>query len=218
MADVAEKKIIIKVPEIKIETLIFWQELEAKYISKVTIKGDGLHFTETLFYIAHAESRSSLLHSLVSHLAETKTSYAKQNSYEFRLIKAAILEGFFGLRECLAGLINCVFQLGVDCSQIGSTSKVMKEAISRKLAISNSLLQIIPKNSMLDKYLSEFRHPYVHREDLSSFSTADITASIIGAEQPRIIRFIDNSYQTSQTLQTLEEKIAQECSKELGIN
>jgi hypothetical protein len=210
--------VMVKIPEIKIQRQRFWQELEVKYRSKEVIKDGVLNLNETFFYIGHVGNRSSLLHSLVTHLAETKEYYAKRNSYEFWLIKTAILDGFFGLRECLAGLVNSVFLLGVDCSQIASTSKVMKETISKKLAVSSSLKQIIQKNSMLDKYLNEFRHPYVHREDLSNFSAEDITAMLIGAEQPRITRFIDRSLETSQLLQGIEKAIAEECSKQLGLN
>jgi hypothetical protein len=210
--------VTLKIPEIKIQGQPFWQELEVKYRSKEVIKDGTLNFDETFFYIGHAKNRSCLLHSLVTHLAETKGYYAKRNSYDFWLIKTAILDGFFGLRECLAGLVNSVFQLGVDCSQIGSTGKVWKETMSKKLAVSSSLKQVIPKNSMLDKYLKEFRHPYVHREDLSNFSAADITAMLIGAEQPRITRFIQRSLETSQLLQEIEKTIAEECSKQLGLN
>lgn len=208
----------IKMPEIEIQRQQFWQELEDKYRSKVVIRDGALNFTETFFYMAHAENRSSLLHSLVAHLAENKEFYAKRNSYELWLIKAAVLEGFFGLRECLAVLVNYIFQIGVDCSQIGSTHKIMKEAKSRKLAISGYLEQIIQKNSMLDNYLNEFRHPYIHREDLSNFSVQDMITSLIGAEQPRIIRFIDRSLETSQSLQEIEKAIVEECSKQLGLN
>lgn len=210
--------VTIKMPEIKFQRQCFWQDLEAKYRSKVVITEGSLNFTETFFYMAHAENRSSLLHSLVTHLSEKKAFYARRNSYEFWLIKAVILEGFFGLRECLAGLVNHVFQLGVDCSQTGSSSKVMKEAISRKLAVSSSLKQIILKNSMLDNYLNEFRHPYTHREDLSNFSVQDMIASLFGAEQARITRFINRSLETSQLLQEIEKTIAEECSKQLGLN
>lgn len=208
----------IKMPEIEIQRQQFWQELEDKYRSKVVIRDGTLNLTETFFYMAHAENRSSLLHSLVAHLVKNKTFYARRPSYEFWLIKAAILEGFFGLRECLAGLVNNVFQIGVDCSQIGSTHKIMREAKSKELAICDYLEQIIQKNSLLDKYLYEFRHPYIHREDLSNFSVQDITTSLIGAEQPRITRFIDRSLETSHSLQEIEKAIVEECGKQLGLN
>jgi hypothetical protein len=208
----------IRMPEIQIRRQQFWQELEGKYRSKVVIRDGGFNFTEIFFYLAHAENRSSLLHSLVTHLAENREFYAKRYSHELWLIRAATLDGFFGLRECLAGLVNCVFQMEVDCSQTGSAHKITKEAKRRKLAISSYLEQIIEKNSVLDSYLNEFRHPYVHREDLSNFSVQDMTASLIGAEQPRVIRFIDRSIETSQSLQQIEKAIVEECGKQLGLN
>jgi hypothetical protein len=208
----------IKMREIEIQRQQFWQELEDKYRSRVVIRDGALNFTETFFYMAHAQNRSSFLHSLVAHLVANKEFYAKRNSYELWLIKAAILEGFFGLRECLAGLVNYVFQIGVDCSQRGSTHKIMREAKSRKLAISGYLEQIIQENSMLDNYLKEFRHPYIHREDLSDFSAQDLITSLFGAEQPRIARFIDRSLETSRSLQEIEKAIVEECSKQLGLN
>ncbi len=209
--------VVAKIPEIKIWEPKYWQDLEAKYRKKHVVKNGGLHFTETFFYVAHVQNRSKLLHSLIGHLANNREYYAKRYSFEFWLIKAAILDGFFGLRECLSALINSVFQLGVDCSKKGSTLKVMKEAKRKGLSVGNDLEQTSGENSILNKYLEEFRHPYVHREDLSSFTVQDITASLVGAEQPRIGKFIDRSLDTSEWLRGIEKKMADECGKQLGI-
>lgn len=204
-------------PEIKITYRQCWDDLNTRYRSAVVVVDGKLNFTETFWYLAHTHNRSAMVHSLAEHLIETRASYAKRYSFEYQLIKAALLEGFFGLRESLAGLLNLVFQLGVDSTKMGSTSKVFKQVEERKLPVLAHLKQIIPKKSMLDSYLMEFRHPYVHREDLSNISVQDITASLVGVEQPRILGFIDKSASISQKMEEVEKGIAAECSKELGF-
>jgi len=204
-------------PEIKITYRQCWDDLNTRYRSAVVVVDGKLNFTETFWYLAHTRNRSAMVHSLAEHLIETRASYAKRYSFEYQLIKAALLEGFFGLRESLAGLLNLVFQLGVDLTEKGSTFKVFKQVEERKLPVLAHLKQIIPKKSMLDNYLMEFRHPYVHREDLSNISVQDITASFVGVEQPRILNFIDKSASISQKLEEVEKGIVAECSRELGF-
>ena len=93
---------------------------------------DGkLNFTEIFWYLAHTHNRSAMVHSLAEHLIESRASYAKRYSFEYQFIKAVLLESFFGLRESLAGLLNLVFQLGVDSTKTGSTWKVFKQVEER---------------------------------------------------------------------------------------
>jgi hypothetical protein len=213
-----DKTATIKVPEIEIQRQQFWEDLEGRYRSRVVIRNGAFNFTETFFYMAHGQNRSSLLHSLVAHLVANREFYTKRYSYELWLIKGAVLEGFFGLRECLAGLVNAVFEIGVDRSRIRSTHKIMQEARNEGLGVSDYLEQITRKGSVLDSYLSEFRHPYIHREDLSNFSAQDMIRSLFGLEQQRITKFIDRSLETSLSLEEIEKAIVKECAKRLGLD
>jgi hypothetical protein len=211
------ENVTLHMPEIKIVPRQYWVQLDLRYRSEVVIVHGNLNLTETFYYLSHIVNRSAMVHSLAEHLTERKASYSKQYSFEYQFIKAALLEGFFGLRESVAGLVNLVFQLGVDSTKLGSTLKVFEQVKERELPVLAYLNQIVPRGSMLDGYLAEFRHPYVHREDLSKGSVQDFAAALAGLEQPRIMDFIDKSASVSQELEEVEKGIAAECGKELGF-
>lgn len=211
-----EKQSPITIPPIPIEIQPIWDELIEKYRSSVVVASDGLNFTETFWYLGHTRNNSTLLHSVSSHLYAEIGNYKFDNSY--RLLKSVVLEGFFSIRESLAGLVNVVYSLGENASAMGASSKVLRKASDQNLRVADYLDQLIPRNSRLGSYLEKYRHPYVHREDLSSFSVQDITASLIGKEQPRITEFITESYETSRWTQEMESYIAKECATHLGLS
>ncbi len=176
----------------------------------------GWNFTETFWYLAHTRNNSRLLHSVSSHL------YAEIGNYKFDvsylLLKSVVLEGFFSLRESLAGLVNSVYNLGEDAPKPGASGRILKEAKHLNLTVADYLSELIPPTSRLGSYLENYRHPYVHREDLSGFSVQDMTAAMIGKEQPRVTRFITKSYETSRWMQEMESYIAKECATHLGLS
>lgn len=210
-----EKQSPITIPPIPIEIQPIWDELIEKYESSVVIVSGGWNFTETFWYLAHTRNNSRLLHSVSSHL------YAEIGNYKFDvsylLLKSVVLEGFFSLRESLAGLVNLVYSLQEDAPKSGASNRILKEAKSRNLTVADYLNELIPKTSTLGSYLEKYRHPYVHREDLSRYSVQDITAAMIGAEQPRVTEFITKSYATSRWMQEIESHIARECATHLGL-
>lgn len=211
-----KKQSTITIPPIPIEIQPIWVELIEKYQSSVVIISDGLNFTETFWYLAHTRNNSTLLHSVSSHLYAEIGNYKFDNSY--RLLKSVVLEGFFSLRESLARLVNVVYSLQEDAPKSGASSRILKKAKSLNLTVADYLSELIPKTSRLGSYLEKYRHPYVHREDLSMFSVQDITAGLIGAAQPRITEFITESYETSRWMQEMESYIAKECATHLGLS
>lgn len=206
----------IRLPEIRIYKQQCWEDLNQEYLSAIVIKHGTLNFTKIYFYLAHTGNRSAIVHSLVAYLTQNRAQYAKRYNYDYQLLKAALLEGFFGIRESLAGTVNCVFYLDVE-AKLGSTRRILKEAQKRNLKVADYLDKIVNKNSPFDKFLEEFRHPYVHREDISGFSVQDLATALAGMEQPRILTFIDSSAVASQQLQEIEKAIAMECGRKLGI-
>jgi len=211
-----KKQSTITIPPIPIEIQPIWDELIEKYRSSVVIISGGLNLTETFWYLAHTHNNSILLHSVSSHL------YAEIGNYKFdasyRLLKSVVLEGFFSLRESLARLVNVVYSLQEGAPKSGASSRILKKAKNLNLTVADYLSELIPKTSKLGSYLEKYRHPYVHREDLSRFSVQDLTASLLGAEQPRITEFITESYETSRWMQKMESYIAKECATYLGLS
>ena len=210
------KRSPITIPSIPIEIQPIWDELIDKYKSSVVIISGGWNFTETFWYLAHTHNNSILLHSVSSHLHAEIGNYKFDDSY--RLLKSVVLEGFFSLRESLARLVNVVYTLGENAPKSGASGRILKKAKSRNLTVADYLNQLIPKTSGLGSYLEKYRHPYVHREDLSRVSIQDITKAMIGAEQPRITEFITESYETSRWMQEIESYIAKECATRLKIS
>ena len=168
------------------------------------------------FMIVAEMRRSAMIHSLAKHFIEKKKFYSKKQDYTYFLLKSSYLESIFGLRESIAGLINQVFKLEVD-QKIGSTQKILKETVKRKLRISELLGQIVKKNGFLDTYLKEFRHPYVHSEDISRFNPEDLLAVFFGLEQNGIKYFIDRANGISEWMLKVEGDISKECNVNLGI-
>lgn len=211
-----KKQSTITIPPIPIEIQPIWDELIEKYESSVVIVSGDWNFTETFWYLAHTRNNSRLLHSVSSHL------YAEIGNYKFDvsyiLLKSVVLEGFFSLRESLAGLVNVVYNLGEDVEKIRSSPRILRKIKSQNPIVANYLSKLIPPTSKLGSYLEKYRHPYVHREDLSRFSVQDVTAGMIGAEQPRITEFITESYETSRWMQLMESYIAKECATHLGLS
>ena len=211
-----KKQSTITIPTIPIEIQPIWDELIGKYQTSVVIVSGGWNFTETFWYLAHTHNNSILLHSVSSHL------YAEIGNYKFdasyRLLKSVVLEGFFSLRESLARLVNVVYSLQEGAPKSGASSRILKKAKNLNLTVADYLSELIPKTSKLGSYLEKYRHPYVHREDLSRFSVQDLTASLLGAEQPRITEFITESYETSRWMQKMESYIAKECATYLGLS
>jgi len=206
----------ITIPAIPIEIQPIWDELIKKYRASVVIVSGGLNLTETFWYLAHTHNNSILLHSVSSHLYAERGNYKFDNSY--RLLKSVVLEGFFSLRESLARLVNVVYNLPEVAPKFGASNKILKKAKELNLAVADYLNELIPTSSRLGNYLEKYRHPYVHREDLSRFSVQDLTASLLGVEQPRITEFIAESYETSRWMQKMESYIAKECATHLGLS
>jgi len=206
----------ITIPAIPIEIQPIWDELIKKYRASVVIVSGGLNLTETFWYLAHTHNNSILLHSVSSHLYAERGNYKFDNSY--RLLKSVVLEGFFSLRESLARLVNVVYNLPEVAPKFGASNKILKKAKELNLAVADYLNELIPTSSRLGNYLEKYRHPYVHREDLSRFSVQDLTASLLGVEQPRITEFITESYETSRWMQKMESYIAKECATHLGLS
>ena len=169
-----------------------------------------MNFTETYWYLGHTRNNSTLLHSVCSHLYAEIGNY--ENDYSYRLLKSVVLEGFFSLRESLARLVNVVYGLPEVELKSGASSKILEAAQSRNLIVTDYLSELIPKNSKLGIYLEKYRHPYVHREDLSRISIQDYTAGMIGKEQPRVTEFITESHKTSRWMQEIESHIVKECA------
>jgi hypothetical protein len=211
-------EVFINVPQIKVIEPEVWTELEHKYISSVVVKEGSLNFTEIFWYLAHIRNRSEMVHSIVEYIIENRSGFARKYGHEYRLLKGTILESFFGLRESLACLVNCVWNLEEDFSKVGATQKVMKKAQKDNLEVFPYLKEIIPRDSMLDNYLQEFRHNYIHREDMSNITIPDMTAAMVGSEQPRIINFIDKTQETSLKMRKIEAAIANECTIKLGLS
>jgi len=211
-----KKQSPITIPPIPIEIQPIWDELIEKYESSVVIVSGGWNFTETFWYLAHTRNNSRLLHSVSSHL------YAEIGNYKFDvsylLLKSVVLEGFFSLRESLAGLVNLVYSLQEDAPKSGASSRILKKAKKLNLTVADYLSELIPPTSRLGSYLENYRHPYVHREDLSGFSVQDMTAAMINKEQPRVTKFITKSYETSRWMQKIESHIAQECTTRLKLS
>jgi len=211
------KRSPITIPTIQIEIQPTWDDFVKKYQSSVVIVSGGPNFTETFWYLAHTHNNSILLHSVSSHLYAEIGNFKFDDSY--RLLKSVVLEGFFSLRESLARLVNAVYSLQEDVpKRSGASGSILKEAKESKLTVANYLSELIPKNSRLGSYLDKYRHPYVHREDLSGFSARDITASLVNKEQPRVTEFITESYETSRWMQKIESHIAQECMTRLKLS
>jgi len=206
----------ITIPTIQIEIQPIWDELIEKYRSSVVIVSGGLNLTETFWYLAHTRNNSTLLHSVSSHLYAEIGNYKFDDSY--RLLKSVVLEGFFSLRESLARLVNVVYSLQEDAPKSGASSRILKKAKKLNLTVADYLSELIPPTSRLGSYLENYRHPYVHREDLSGFSVQDMTAAMINKEQPRVTEFITKSYETSRWMQKIESHIAQECTTRLKLS
>ena len=206
----------ITVPSIPIEIQPIWDELIAKYRSSVVVVSGGLNLTETFWYLAHTHNNSILLHSVSSHLYAERGNY--KFDYSYRLLKSVVLEGFFSLRESLTGLVNVVYNLGESTQKIGSSNSILRKSLVQCPVVANHLNEIVPRTSKLGRYLENYRHPYVHREDLSGFSLQDITASLVNREQPRITEFITESYETSQWIKGIESSIAKECAAQLRLS
>jgi hypothetical protein len=209
----------ITIPNIAIEIQPIWDELINKYQSSVVVIKGGFNFTETYLYLVHTRDNSVLLHSVSSHLQAEIANYAKKPDYSYRLLKSAMLEGFFSLRESVAGLVNVVYNLGEDVTRTGASGKILKKAEGRNLSTADYLNELIPSTSRLGIYLDKYRHPFVHREDLSSrLSHSDMLAALFAKEQKRITEFMSESYETSRWLQGIESHIAQECATYLKIS
>jgi hypothetical protein len=206
----------IKIQGIKVIVPDFWNELEKAYRPRIIISG-GFKFTDLYFFLIHTIHRSAMVHSLANHLHEKKESYSKVHDYTYLLLKSSFLESIFGLRESIAGLVNQVFSLKVAQNKVGTTNRILKKAEDKGLNITNLLNQIITKDSLVAKYLTEFRHPHVHTEDLSTVEPEDFLAAMFGKEQRRIKYFIDKAKEISDLLLTIEANIAKECKIELGI-
>ena len=206
----------ITIPDIPIEIQPIWDELIEKYTASVVIVSGGFNLTETFWYLSHTRNTSTLLHSVSSHLYAEIGNYKFNDSY--RLLKSVVLEGFFSLRESLARLVNVVYNLPEVAPKFGASNRILKQAKGLNLAVADYLNELIPTSSRLGIYLEKYRHPYVHREDLSGISAQDITASLIGKEQPRITEFIKESFATSRWMQEIESHIARECLTRLGLS
>jgi len=163
-----KKQSTITIPPIPIEIQPIWDELIEKYRSSVVITSGGLNFTETFWYLAHTRNNSTLLHSVSSRLYAEIGNYKFDDSY--RLLKSVVLEGFFSLRESLARLVNVVYSLQEDVPKSGASKRILKKAKNLNLTVADYLSELIPNTSRLGSYLEKYRHPYVHREDLSRFS------------------------------------------------
>lgn len=207
----------ITIPPIPIEIQPIWDELIERYQrSSEFINSGDLNFTETFWYLAHTRNNSTLLHSVSSHLYAERGNYKFDASY--RLLKSVVLEGFFSLRESLARLVNVVYRLQEDAPKSGASSRILKKAKNLNLTVADYLSELISNTSRLGSYLEKYRHPYVHREDLSRFSGQDVAAAMTGAEQPRMTKFITESYETSLWIQEIESNIAQECATYLKLS
>jgi hypothetical protein len=211
----AKKLSPITVPSIPIEPQPVWDDLSSKYISKYVVVSGGFVLTEAYCYLAHTHNNSVLLHSVASHLYGERGNYKFNHSY--RLLKSVVLEGFFSLRESLCGLVNVVWSLGERKQKSGSSNRILTKSHSLCPVIAKHLDEIVPPTSRLGGYLEKYRHPYVHREDLSRISVQDITASLINKEQPRITEFIVESFETSRWMRGIESAIAGECSRKLKL-
>lgn len=209
------QQLMITVPPIQIEIQMIWEELTSKYQSNKVVVSGSLNFTETFWYLAHTRNNSRLVHSVSLHLYSEIGNYRGDDSY--LLLKCVVLEGFFSLRESLAGLINTVYDLGENCGKIGSSNRILKKIKVQNPKVANYLNSLIPKSSKLGSYLEKYRHPFVHREDLSNFSVQDITAALVGKEQPRITEFRTETYNISRWMKEIESDIGKECAKHLGI-
>jgi hypothetical protein len=211
----AKKLAPITVPSIPIEPQPVWDDLSSKYISKYVVVSGGFVLTEAYFYLAHTHNNSTLLHSVASHLYSERGNYKFDHSY--RLLKSVVLEGFFSLRESLCGFVNVIYGLGENTHKQGSSYRILKESRSLCPVVAKQLDEIVPKASNLGRYLEKYRHPYVHREDLSGITIPDMTAAMIGTEQPRMTEFITESYKTSRWLQGIESSIVKECAVKLKL-
>lgn len=207
--------IVISVPPIKIEIQMAWEELTARYQSSVVVVNGILHFTETFWYLAHMRNTSRIVHSVSSHLYSN--IHNNQVGDDYLLLKCVALEGFFSLREILAGLVNSVYNLGENNNKIGASNRILHKIKTRNDIIAKDLSSLVPKSSKLGTYLEKYRHPFVHREDLSKITFQDITAALAGKEQPRITEFINDTFEISQWMKQIELSIAKECANKLKI-
>ena len=208
----------ITIPIIKIEEQPMWEELIDKYQTSVVLVGGGkFNLTDTYFYLVHTRDHSTLLHSVSSHLYSEIGHYAKHYDYSYRLLKSVVLESFFSLRESIAGLVNLVYNLGEN-ARIGTSNRILEGAKSLALPIVEYLNALIPTASRLGAYLENYRHPYVHREDLScALTPSDMIAALFAKDQKRITDFIIESFETSQWIQGIEASIAGECAVKLEL-
>ncbi|MFC2045285.1 hypothetical protein ACFLUH_01225 [Chloroflexota bacterium] len=206
----------IAIPSIPIITQAIWDDLAKEYRKAEVVVEGGLKLKEIFFYLGHTRNNSTMLHSVVSHMHKEIGNYKFDDSY--RLLKAVVLESFFSLRESIAGLVNVVYNLGIDVEKSGSSHKIFKETKIKDLRIAGYLNELIPQSSKLGNYLKKYRHPFIQREDLSGFSVQDITSMLIGKEQPRITEFITKSHETSLWMKEIESSIAKECKKQLNLS
>ena len=207
----------IEVPPIEMAVPAFWDSLESRYRAAFVISEGKLKLTEAYFFICHTIDKSTMVHSIAAHLEQRQKEYAKRYDYTYRLLKSAFLESLFGLREALACLVDAVFNLEQE-NKTGSTSNIYKRAVAKKLAVAKCLKELIPPSSKLGRYLKDFRHPYVHWEDLSRTTGHDMLAAIIGHEQLRIANFIATAKEISEWILAVESQIAEECAKHLGFH
>jgi hypothetical protein len=156
-----------------------------------------------------------MLHSISVHLFEEKEKYTKSFSYGYRLLKSAALEGVFGLRESLSGLVNEVFCLKIDTEKIGSTKKIFKASKDKDLPIADQLEVLATNESEINIFLKKYRHPHIHSEDLSHVTNTDFLTAFAGLEQPRIINFIRELVKVNELVKSVEHDIIGKCSSEL---
>ncbi len=202
----------VNIPEIEINTPRFWDELIKSY--QLTIIEEGtVYLTELYFYLVHTIHRSTIVHSIANHLNDNKEVYSKSYDYSYLLLKAAFLESLFGIRESISGLVNQVYGLSVDTTKKGSTGKIYNKIKNNGIEIVEQLNEIVPKGSRFSNYLEKYRHPLVHREDVSRIKASDMLSAVFGHKQLRIESFILDAKNIADWLLELEEKIAIRCKK-----
>ncbi|MDP8288938.1 MAG: hypothetical protein RAP03_19870 [Candidatus Electryonea clarkiae] len=205
----------ISIPEIPLINDDDWDNFCDTYRHRYVIDEGKIKLDKVYFLIEHCRYRSEMLHSISAHLLEEKEKYTKSFSYGYRLLKSAVLEGVFGLRESLSGLVNEVFDLGIDSGKSGSTYRIFEASKDKGLPIADQLEVLVSKESKIGIFLNMYRHPHIHSEDLSPVTNTDFLTAFAGLEQPRIVNFIRDSVKAQELVKSVEHHIIGVCSSEL---
>lgn len=190
-----------------------WKELRSEYMRNLDYNDEKIILDESIKRMIHTSRKSTIFHSVATHLEENRIELAENPEFEYNLLESSSLQSVYSLRESIFNLVNVIWELEIDTGPNKKWKSNIKKQIDNS-EIENVLGSLI--GGSFNDYLVEYRHPDVHDEVLSKVSRENIAEATTGKPRGHIEEFITETKNISEKLEHKETRIVNEIREKLS--